>query len=317
MAFNPKNKAIYLARLKVRSDAVEGGSIPDDEMQCDFVITNGEVDGHGSIMTEKTMRNYTEDCIGSVPFMLNHSNDMQMQIGQTIAATYDESLKQVVATVRILRDTEDTPENLRVNEYIRRMERGMYNSVSVGFRDAKETCNLPDCGKDIFDWMRQDPCPHIPKQYYNGVQCTYDVDDAHLREVSLVPAGSNPNAKLLDTREWVDDLSKIKQAGNAGNGSNGGGENEPKSVLERDGLKYREGIIKEAIGAGIRAKDNFDEEKWRKRFETMEAEQILEQKADWDSIGDSRWGTGGRATVAGGSAPVSDNSLIYPNWVLE
>lgn len=55
-----KNKMLYLAKLKVRSEAV-GGELPSDEMQCDFVISNNGVDGHGSIMTESTLRNYAEE----------------------------------------------------------------------------------------------------------------------------------------------------------------------------------------------------------------------------------------------------------------
>lgn len=311
MSINPKGKAIHLARLTVRSDGVDGKAIPEDEMQCDFIISNNEVDGHGSIMTESTLRNYAADAAAGVPFLLNHSNDLQMQIGQTIGASYDEADKRTIATVRILRDTESTPDNMKVNEYIRRIERNMYNSVSVGFKDAKETCNMRGCGKEIFNWTLPDPCPHIPKRSYGGEVCTYNVDDGHLREVSLTATPSNANTKLLDTREWNEDLAKIKTEGELSDTLS-----DPKTLLERDGLKYRNLIIDEAIKSGIRAKDGFDEAAWKHRFNTMEAAHIQAQKEDWDEIGDARWGKGGRTTEAiGGDTTREENSVALPAWL--
>lgn len=298
-----KNKTLLLAKMSIRSEAVGGGAVPDDEMQCDFVISTNDEDSHCSIMTERTLENYAKDAERGVPFMLNHEDDMKMQIGRTIAASYDAEKKQTAATVSLLRDTEETPDNMKVNEYIRRIERGYYDSVSVGFRDATELCNIKDCGREIFDFYAENPCPHIPGRSYGGEKCTYSVDNARLRELSLVPSGSNPNAKLLDTREWEEDLRKVKKEGDLGTGNT-----DPKTLLERDGLKYREGIINEAIKSGIRAKDDFDEEAWRSRFAEMEASHIQSQKEDWDTIGDARWGEGGRVTDPGTGNPTETRS---------
>ena len=41
-----------------------------------------------------------------------------------------------------LRDTDTTPDNMKVGEYIRRIERKYYDSCSVGYRGGKETCRL-------------------------------------------------------------------------------------------------------------------------------------------------------------------------------
>ena len=314
MAINPKGKWIHQAKLSIRSDSVDGGSIPDDEIQADFIISNNEVDGHNSIMTEKTLRNYVEDAANGVPFMDGHGDDLQKQLGQTIAASYNESEKQAIATIRMLRDSDDTPENMRVNEYIRRMERGLYNSVSVAFRDADETCNI--CGKDIFDWSRDDPCPHIPGRSYNGQMCTYNVDNARLRHVGLVSQPSNPNAKLLDTREWVEDLAKIKTQGEIGAGES----SDPKTLLERDGLKWRQSLIDTAIAEGIRAEDNFNEEQWRGWLSNMESEQIVAQTNSWKTIGDNRWGEGGRVTQSITDGELNhgqrnESAIVLPNWL--
>ena len=141
-------------------------------------------------MTEKTLRNYGADAEAGVPFMLDHEDGMKNQIGRSVAGAYDESAKETSATISMLRDTDDTPDNMKVNEFIRRIERKYYDSCSVGYRGGIETCRLD--GKPIWDWQRDEPCEHIPGRTYDGKLCEYDIDEGHLREVSLVPSGSNP-----------------------------------------------------------------------------------------------------------------------------
>lgn len=304
-----KNKTLLLADLSIRNEAVGGGAIPDDEMQCDFVISTGDRDGHYSYMADNTLRNFTAGAERGVPFMLDHQSNVNCQIGRTIAASFDESEKRVIATVSLLRDTEETPDNMRVNEYIRRIERGFYDSVSVGYRDATEICRIDN--KPIWDFAIENPCPHIPGRTYNGQVCEYDVNDGKLREVSLVAAGSNPNAKLLDRAGWAESLRNVKTEGDLVAGVN----DDAKSILERDGLKYREGLIAEAIKSGIRADDNFDEALWRERFKTYDAAFIIEQTATWDKLGDARWGTGGRKTEGGSPAVGNDDRVSLPAWL--
>ena len=309
-----KPKTLYLAEFKIRSDAVGGGEMPDDEIQFDFAISSDARDGHYSYMTEKTLRNYGEEAAAGVPFMVDHQDGLRSQIGRSIAGGYDESTKRVDATISMLRDADDTPVNMKVNEYIRRIEKRFYDSCSVGFRDAKEVCRLD--GKDIWDWNRDQPCEHIPGRTYDGKVCEYDVDDAHLREVSLVPSGSNPDAKLLDARNWDDGLRKVKEEGLASAGET----SDPKTLLERDGLKWRESLITTALAEGVRAEDDFDEKAWRERLEKDESDRIIAQTATWSKLGDARWGAGGRATDGGspaGGAGGSQPTIILPTYLFE
>lgn len=299
-----KDKSLVMARLEFREKQRDGTPIPDDEMQADFCISTGDLDGMYSRMDESTLKNFAEDAERSVPFMLNHQISAQRQLGRTIAASYEES--RVLATVSVLRDTDATPEDLRVNEYIRRMERGYLTSVSVGYSGSQEICDL--CDKDIWEFNRSDACEHIPGRLYEGQRCTYTVKDARLREVSLVAVGANPNAKLLDIREWPEDLRNAKTGAKTVDSSG-------MSLLEQDGLKYRNGLIEAALKSGIRAVDNFDEDIWRERFEQMGADFIEEQTRTWDELGDARWGTGGRKTSAGTvhNAHNSDNFNFHPD----
>lgn len=302
-----QNKLRLMASLKVRTEGVDGKALPDDEMQCDFVISNNEKDSYGSIMTEKTLQNYVQDCNSGVPFMRDHANEVNSQLGRVFRGSYDTESKSVIATATILRDTDDTPTDLRLNEYIRRIEKGFYNSVSVGFRDATETCNI--CSKGIFDYTLDDPCPHIPQRYYDGVECTFDVDNARLREVSLVSTPANASAKFLDTREWDDNLQKVKRGGDVKS-------TDKLSLLERDGKRYRDSLIEVAIKEGIRAKDGFDVELWRVRFSEMESDQIQELTTDWSAMSESKWGSGGRQTETDRTVSV-DSELILPSYLFE
>ena len=309
------HKAVHLASISIRSEGEDGAAIPDDQCLLDIIISNNDVDSYGSIMTERTLRNYAEDAGKGVGFMREHQEGIDTQLGNTIAAKYVEESKQVIATVRMLRDAEDTPDNLKINEYIRRIEAGMYNSASVAFRDADEICNI--CNKPIFEYRADgEGCPHIPKQIYSGVECTYNVDNARLRHVGLVSAPSNTAAKVLDVRNWDDEnLRNMKQQGDTG----AKGTDNAKSILEKDGLKYRADIIKKAIEEGVRAEDDFDEDKWKKRFDTMQAEQIIDQTNTWTKLGDLRWGEGGRKTE-GSQAPTGNPNqpvLIMPSYLFE
>lgn len=305
----PKPTTIYLARMDVRSEAVGGGNVPDDEVQIDFCISTDKRDNHFSYMTEKTLRNYAEDAAAGCPFVRDHRESMETQIGRVIAGTYDEENKRTVATVSMLRDGDDTPDNLRVNEYIRRIERQYYTDCSIQFRGGSEICRLD--GKDIWDWNRDDPCEHIPGRTYNGKICEYDVDDARLRHVALVASGSNTDAKsLLDRSTWDENLRRVKEEGLAGVSES----SDPKSLLERDGLKWREQLISTALKEGVRAEDDFDQEVWKKRLQQSDSDTIIAQTTTWARLGDARWGEGGRKTDGGQpTGSESEQTLILPS----
>ena len=311
----PKPKTLYLAKFAMRSEAAEGGgAIPEDEIQFDFAISSAKRDGHFSYMTEKTLTNFGADAQAGVPFMLDHSEGIPNQIGRSIAGEYDETEKRATAVISMLRDTDTTPDNMKVNELIRRIERKYYDSCSVGYRGGKETCRID--GKPIWDWQRSDPCEHIPGRTYDGKLCEYDIDEGHLREVSLVPSGSNPDAKLLDRNEWDEGLRNIKKDGLAGAGEG----SDPKTLLERDGLKWREQLITKALAEGVRAEDGFDETVWRERLEKNDSDTIIAQTSTWSKLGDARWGAGGRRTASGVPAGVAGGevkALIYPSRLFE
>ena len=298
-------QTLYLATFNLRTDSVRGGAVPDDELQLDFVISSAKRDGHFSYMTEKTLENYGADATAGCPFMLDHGTDMRSQIGRVVSGTYNAEAKQVVATIQMLRDTDATPENLRVNEYIRRIEKGYYGACSVGFRDGQEICRLDQ--KPIWDFAREDHCPHTPGVTYPEGICEYDVDDAHLREVSLVPTGSNTDAGAVRST-WSEEMRKAKP-------DVVGAPGVPvpvKSILELDGEKYRANLITLALAEGVRAYGNeFKEAEWKPRFDKNDADFIIAQTQTFKDVGDAKWGPGGRVTGPA-DQPDEDVVLYYP-----
>ena len=177
-----------------RSDS-EGNPIPDDIFEFIANVSNDKLDGHFSRMSESTLRNYRDDIDAGIPLQTDHEMGIRNQIGMFTESQYGDGVVSAVA--RMLRDTDQTPEDMRVNEYIRRIEAGLYRGVSVHFRDGTEICDL--CGKDVWD-LSANGCEHIPGRTYDGKVCTYEVRDAHLREISLVALPSNTNTNIIDTR---------------------------------------------------------------------------------------------------------------------
>ena len=90
-----------------------------------------------------------------------NQRELEKHLGVIFEGSFDETAKRTLATARMLRDAENTPESMRVNEYIRRFERSMYDSVSVEFAGGTEMCRI--CDKPIWDVERSSPCETYPR----------------------------------------------------------------------------------------------------------------------------------------------------------
>ena len=303
-----KGKTRFLVPITIR-EAAEGITIPDDECHISMVVSTDGLDGHGSHMTEKTLINYADDLANAnIPLINAHltGEGMERHIGSFFEGHYEKETKRTHGVARMLRDTDDTPEYMRVNEIIRRAERGLYDSVSVGFHGANEICNL--CDKDIWDTQPDNRCPHIPLRRYPEGLCTYRVDGGHLVEVSFVPKGSNPNAKITNLREWSPELLEAKKVNE-----------ERLTIAEKDGRAWRQKLIEKAIAEGVRSDGGFDSSKWRARMETWESQAIIEQTEIFTELGDKRFGTGGRKTkeqgADNGTGSGSNSNFVLPSSI--
>ena len=244
-----------------------------------------------------------------VPLMLDHSEDLKSQIGMFVGGAFDEGEKRVRAVARMLRDSDDTPDNLKVNEYIRRIDAGLYRGVSVSFRDGQEICDI--CSKDVWDRSPQNRCIHVPGRTYAGEKATYEIRGARLRHVGLVAMPSNKEAGVINTRSdsWKEKFAEWKMEGD---GASGG-----KSQMELEGEKYRDMLITEALKEGVRAEDDFDSDAWKTRLEDFNSELIIAQTKTWKSAGDAKWGAGGRKTTDNPQNKPLGNTLILPDYLFQ
>lgn len=157
----------------------------------DAEISNDLLDSHYTHMSEKTLTNYAEDANRGVAFLRGH-DWKSLPVGYSLSAVYEGegSRKRVMAgfyTVRGLQETDDL---------IARMTTGLLRDVSVGFHGGRMICDI--CGADFWD------CRHFPGLKYEEKEgdtvrttlSTFEIDDAHLSEVSGVFDGSTPEAMI-------------------------------------------------------------------------------------------------------------------------
>ena len=190
-----KNQLKLYFPIQTRESDATGNPLPDDVFEFLARISNKQLDGHYSRMSESTLMNYSDNIKNGIPLMIDHQEGIRSQIGMFTEADYKDNVVEAVA--RMLRDTDDTPDSMKVNEFIRRISAGLYRGVSVGFRAGSEICDI--CEKDIWT-LSANGCQHVPGRTYDGTVCTYEVRDAHLREISLVSTPSNTETNIIDTR---------------------------------------------------------------------------------------------------------------------
>lgn len=90
------------------------------------------------------------------------------------------------------------PKGLTIGQYntdelARGIETGILTDVSIEWRNGTPICDI--CKNDV---RNGEQCPHIPGRLYDGVVCTFTVENAHLGACDLVDDGGLPLATLSD-----------------------------------------------------------------------------------------------------------------------
>ena len=299
---------LAIARLRLR--AAGDGSGASDEFVFDCVASSGTLDSYHSRFAESSLDKFVSDIGGArtIPFLDSH---MQDGIGRVLGRVDSAKLVDgdVVATVSMLRDTESTPDAMRVDEHIRRIERGYFNEVSVGYAGGTDKCDL--CGLDVWRETDEGMCKHWPGETYDGEVATYTIHDASLRELSLVSRAANPDAQIQRLRAdagW----QSVKALGDEL-------KTEPsKSLVERDGERWRAELFKTLCEEGVRAiGPNFDEEEWKSRMEVLDSTALEEQIALYRRISETIYPQG-RQTVDSTSQQAGHTKsdvLVLPGWL--
>ena len=308
--------------MKLGTRQLDQSAVPDDEYRFMGEISNPILDSYNSHMTESTLENFVADSKSRVSLQADHSQEIARTLGYSIEGERDGDA--VITTFSMLRDSETTPSHLSLNEHIRRVEKGFYNDLSVGFHGGREICDICPGDREVWGWTPDGAnCEHWPGQRYDGTVATYRIDGAHLGEVSIVTAGANAQTQILQRSKdpTIDgNLIKFKKDGSTHKRS-GDGDPPPvddahKAMLMKDGEFYRNSIIETALQEGVRAEGKeFDNDKWKERLESWDAKAILDQIAVWKRLGDAQWkGNGGRMTHDGTNpyAHNETNGLFYP-----
>ena len=160
------------------------------------IISSTSIDGHYTRMTMKTLRNFTRDLKKGTQVKDSHGR------GQGFGVSTDGELddEKVYGDFKLVKGFELRNASYpRSDEFIRAIDEGIITEVSVGFGGGEMRCSI--CKLDL--WSRD--CRHWPGEKYEQtvdgkkqmVTAYADIDDARLKEVSLVDVGSNPDAKIV------------------------------------------------------------------------------------------------------------------------
>jgi hypothetical protein len=160
-----------------------------------------------------TLRNYAEDAAKGVALLAAHRTN-ELPLGYTFDGRFTNAQGNGVARTTV--QAFIVP-NLQLgydtSSVIRGIRAGVIRELSVGFSGGKHVCSV--CGRDMLrDW----DCWHVPMFYYKGndvdpedhprpveadtpnaVMAFATIQDARLRELSLVYKGATPGAAVLKT----------------------------------------------------------------------------------------------------------------------
>ncbi|MDT2759277.1 hypothetical protein [Enterococcus xiangfangensis] len=148
---------------------------------------------------ETTLKNYADDLTRGISLMSGHATDKE-PFGRSFDSSVRENgeLTQVIGHFYMLRDS--TSNGQSTNDIIRNIEGGIIRDMSVGFMAGVEDYVCSADGKTMM------MSPYFPgDRMENGEKVFYWIKNAHLREVSTVYKGSNPNAYIEKARQIVSD----------------------------------------------------------------------------------------------------------------
>lgn len=168
-------------------------------------ISSDRLDAYYTHMNERTLRNFATDAAAGVTFLDSHDH-RKLGYGQSITGVFevDGQISRVVSDFYTVPGINfgSGLSYASTDDFIRAVKSRLARDVSVGFYGGDMICDI--CGGSFYDWRA---CPHWPGVEYpigeQGEQtiiATFEIDDAHLAEVSAVYDGATPEAMILKAR---------------------------------------------------------------------------------------------------------------------
>ena len=178
------------------------------------------VDSYHTRMAESTLRNFAAEAERGVPILNNHrtGSRAELPVGRVFMATLSglplpanaayEATGGLSLTVDFYVQRGLRVTDIATDDLIRAIEGGVIKDVSVGFSLGSLRCAI--CGLDMF------ACPHEPGQTYAEGRAFAWIEDATLREVSLVWKGATEGAAItgqmraLPDPDWLPILDGLR-----------------------------------------------------------------------------------------------------------
>lgn len=172
-------------------------------------ISSDRLDAYFTHMNERTLRNFAGDAAAGVTFLDSH-NSRHLGYGQSISGKFEIDGE----ISRVLSDFYTVPgirfgsglSYASTDDFIKAVKSRLTRDVSVGFYGGDMICDI--CGNSFYDWRG---CPHWPGVEYpigeqgeQTVTATFEIDDAHLAEVSAVYDGATPQAMIQKARQQAE-----------------------------------------------------------------------------------------------------------------
>ena len=187
-----------IGQVSVR-EPQEGEKTDDQFEYIEVIASSGRRDGHGTYINERTLESWAYT-LRDDGIQLKDSHQQTQGFGVSVDGQYRDG--KLYATFKV-------PKGLRLSnasyptsdEFLKAVRLQIIQKTSVAFSGGKYLCNI--CGEDA---MRSPKCNHYPDYEYDvGVDdakerklCTYEIDGSRLIETSLVGAGSNEDAVILE-----------------------------------------------------------------------------------------------------------------------
>ena len=174
------------------------GEETDDRKYYRARISSDQLDSHFSQMDISTLENFASEAARGVAVLDSH-NHRTVGIGRSISGDLIDN--EVFSDFYILKELDLNNQSFRTSDsFMKAIDSGMLQDVSVGFYGHREICQL--CDEDLWGGN----CRHWPGLSYiievDGKQrvevCTTLIVDGHLSEFSLVYDGALEGAEVVE-----------------------------------------------------------------------------------------------------------------------
>ena len=183
--------------------------------EFDGTISNTNLDSYNTHIGENALRSFARSARKGVPVLAQH--DRFTQIGRSTGGTYKSAEKNVSSTFYIQRDLPlNGPGYGSSNAYIDAVDEGTMRDLSVGFVPTQETCDYCDSEMKRYSFFgmsfSEDENGHYPgqtiyvdkkgkevkepKKGLKEITITSTINEAELKEFSVVPFGATPGAEI-------------------------------------------------------------------------------------------------------------------------